>query len=249
MRKIVFFLFLAIAAILLFPLVGKCQIAIGSPGLHVVPGDTNFTVRPAPGAVLDMNALRASIFADNGAQWTLFQKNTDILVLVDKNELGRVLRVWDGDTYQIQLAEKTTIRLFGVDCPETYSGYVTKTQPYGRAATDSLRKFIYGKILRYQIKGADRYGRTLATVYLGRKDVALWLLEKGLAWVYPDDGNPETPYLSKSQERRYKAAQRKAQKNKVGLWAGYVDGEGDTVAPVEPWVWRKINSPNAGAEN
>lgn len=214
MRKLVIFLLCAILAIIVIPVFGNCQ-----------NGD-----------------LAGSNTAKNATYWDQFKQDTDILVLIDKAELGRVLRVWDGDTYTVQLAEKTQFRIFGIDCPETFSGYVKKSQPYGRAATDSVKSWINGKVLKYEIKGSDRYGRTLATLHLGRKDVALLLIEKGLAWVYPDDGNPETPYLSKSQQRRYKSAQRKAQKNKVGLWAEYVDEEGDTVPAIAPWVWRKINS-------
>lgn len=272
MKKIVFFLLLIAAAVLIAPLACRSQVSdFAVLGLtikdtlppvigHVTTADGNHTTEvrgywafnelakdwQPVGKPLQVGIPKPLLIPPlYDPQRTISRVDTSTPVYVDKNELGRILRVWDGDTYVLQLAEKTTVRLFGVDCPETFSGYVTATQPYGRACTDTVRSLLQGTKVKYKLLGADKYGRTLVTLHVGRKDLALLLLEKGLAWYVENSTDADAPKLTKAQARRYAAAQRKAQRNKVGLWAGYVDAEGETVEAVAPWVWRKINSPKA----
>ncbi|MFN6991309.1 MAG: thermonuclease family protein, partial [Fervidobacterium sp.] len=72
------------------------------------------------------------------------------------------IEVVDGDTLRIQ---GTTVRIIGIDTPETYSG---SSKPVGEFGTDA-KNFLYDFVSRFEIviepKGKDDYGRTLAYVF------------------------------------------------------------------------------------
>ena len=76
-------------------------------------------------------------------------------------ESGRVVRVVDGDTYDVLAAGVVRrVRLLGVDAPE-------HDQPFGRQATDSVAGVLWaGRPVVLTRRGTDLYGRTLATVRL-----------------------------------------------------------------------------------
>ena len=81
----------------------------------------------------------------------------------------RVVRVVDGDTVVLRMAGKdTTVRLIGVDMPET----VHPSKPveaYGKEASESTRNLLLGESVRVQYEPGpsrlDKYGRTLAYLY------------------------------------------------------------------------------------
>lgn len=124
-----------------------------------------------------------------------------------------VARVIDGDT--IQLQDGTRVRLIGVDTPET----VHPSRPveeYGKEASAFTRRMLEGArvYLEYDVERFDRYGRTLAYVWL--PDGTLFnelLLFEGYAQVstFP----PNVKYVE-----RFLAAQRQAREAGSGLWAG-----------------------------
>jgi endonuclease YncB( thermonuclease family) len=75
------------------------------------------------------------------------------------------VRVIDGDT--IELDHKEIVRLIGVDTPETKHPRMP-VQYYGREAAAFTRRLLEGHRVRleYDQTRHDRYGRTLAYVYL-----------------------------------------------------------------------------------
>lgn len=79
------------------------------------------------------------------------------------------IRVIDGDTFTIG---NKTIRLEGIDAPE-------KGQAYGREATEGLEELLTD--IKIVEKGTDKYGRTIAQVYVIEFDVSLLLIKEGLA--------------------------------------------------------------------
>ncbi len=86
--------------------------------------------------------------------------------LAGAEEYYNVVRVIDGDT--IELEQIGTVRLIGVDTPET----VHPSKPveyFGKEASAFLRQLVEGKPvqLEYDQERKDRYDRTLAYVYLG----------------------------------------------------------------------------------
>jgi endonuclease YncB( thermonuclease family) len=84
-------------------------------------------------------------------------------------EPANVTRVIDGDTIEVALDnEIITVRLIGIDTPET----VHPTEPvecYGPAASRFTTGALQGRPVRleFDVERIDRYGRTLAYVWLG----------------------------------------------------------------------------------
>jgi endonuclease YncB( thermonuclease family) len=72
---------------------------------------------------------------------------------------ARVTSVTDGDTYNVRRSDgqTLTLRLHGVDAPET-------SQPYGRAATRTARRYVRGKNVRVTVEDIGRYGRSVACI-------------------------------------------------------------------------------------
>ncbi len=128
---------------------------------------------------------------------------------------AEVVGVIDGDTIDVLAArQKTRIRIEGIDCPEL-------AQPYGRSAKQFTSEQVFGKRVEVLPQSTDRYGRTVARIRFGGKDLGLAILEAGLAW----------QYKTYSQDPVYGAAERSARAARQGLWA---DKD-----PVPPWVERR----------
>ncbi len=86
---------------------------------------------------------------------------TNVASAAPAAESGRVVRVVDGDTYDVLAGGvRYRVRLLGVDAPEP-------DQPFGHQAGDSVARLL-GSAPRVWLarRGADLYGRTLATVRL-----------------------------------------------------------------------------------
>ena len=129
-----------------------------------------------------------------------------------------VLRVIDGDTIVIQgeAGDKVTVRLIGVDTPETV--HPSKlVQAYGKQASTFTANLLKGEkvylITDPQQGTRDRYGRTLAYVYRAPDGlfVNAELIRQGYGHVY-------TKYPFKHLEvfRKLGLFARKSEK---GLWA------------------------------
>ncbi|MFQ5344660.1 MAG: thermonuclease family protein [Mariprofundus sp.] len=92
--------------------------------------------------------------------------------------------VFDGDTFRSKKGER--IRLLGINTPEVAHDKQAE-QPYAKRARQRLMQLIMGKSvqLRLDKEKKDRYGRTLAHIYLrdGRW-VNKIMVAEGLAQVY-----------------------------------------------------------------
>lgn len=137
---------------------------------------------------------------------------------------GKVVRVADGDTITVLNGSRTEkIRLFGVDAPE-------KGQAYWKASKWFVSNKVFGKIVTVNRKEKGRYGRTIAQVTTSEKtDLGLELLSRGYGWWYRRYA-PE--------EKSYEAAEKKARKERVGLFAD------NSATP--PWKWRQRQSHISG---
>ena len=128
---------------------------------------------------------------------------------------GKVVSVTDGDTIKVlKDGIQVKIRLASIDCPE-------KGQPYGQAAKKFTADLVAGKVVKVWPTDTDRYGRTVAFVFVGSTDLNKELLKAGLAWHYKQYSRD--PELAKLEFE--------ARAKKVGLWE-----EPDQIAP---WEWRK----------
>jgi endonuclease YncB( thermonuclease family) len=107
---------------------------------------------------------------------------------------GTVSRVIDGDTVRMGNGER--IRLLDIDAPELHPGRVGHDGPFPEPgaveAYKALREMCEGRVVRVERHGRDRYGRTLAKLYLpDGTDVSEALLRRGLVEPYhPSGGEP-----------------------------------------------------------
>ncbi|MBU6482057.1 MAG: thermonuclease family protein [Nitrospirae bacterium] len=130
---------------------------------------------------------------------------------------GKVVGIIDGDTIEVlhnQYPER--VRLNGIDCPE-------KGQAYGKRAKQAASELVFGKQVRLQIHGKDKYGRTIADVLLpDGTNVNHSLVKDGWCWWYPKHA-PDNVILAELQRR--------ARRSGLGLWTD--------PAPIPPWEWQK----------
>lgn len=142
-----------------------------------------------------------------------------------------VVRVVDGDTLILtqpslaesngarpqrnkQAAERYRVRLLGVDTPETVKEG-TDVQEWGPEATEFTRQFVRGGKVRVELdkRRVDRFGRSLAYVYVGDEMLNVELVRAGLARIahYPGDSTAMLRLLREA-EAEAKAARR-------GIWS------------------------------
>lgn len=125
--------------------------------------------------------------------------------LVDKTFEGRVVRVSDGDTFDvIPAGERRAIRVrvFGIDTPE-------RGEPYSTQARNRARVMLFDKQVTLNGTSIDRYGRLVATVRVGETDLGLTLLSEGLACYYKRYSDDEAQAKAESSARI----------SRVGFWA------------------------------
>ena len=96
----------------------------------------------------------------------------------------RVVQVFDGDTIVVRRAggSEETIRLLGVDTPETHHPR-KPVQCYGPEAAAYTSRRLFGQVVRLEddVERHDIYGRRLAYVYLEGHNYERELLRKGYA--------------------------------------------------------------------
>lgn len=99
-----------------------------------------------------------------------------------------VSRVVDGDTIVVEIdGTDTKVRLIGMDTPESVNPKEEKNTEEGVEASDYTKQLLDGLnvYLEYDIDPEDRYGRTLAYVYLddGETMVNRLLVQEGYAMI------------------------------------------------------------------
>lgn len=77
-------------------------------------------------------------------------------------ETAQDIEVIDGDTFRYS---GKTVRVIGIDAPETYSGSSKPVGEYGQDAKQYLYWFVANHEITIEVKGVDNYGRTLAYVF------------------------------------------------------------------------------------
>lgn len=130
-----------------------------------------------------------------------------------EDDRALVTRVVDGDTAEMLVGgREVDVRFIGIDTPES----VAPDQPvecYGEAASAYTGSRLEGRRVRLEVdvEGADRFGRTLAYVWIGEELFNETLVAEGYAVVttFP----PNVRYVD-----RFVAAQREARRSGRGLW-------------------------------
>jgi endonuclease YncB( thermonuclease family) len=135
---------------------------------------------------------------------------------------ARMLRVDDGDSLVVRGADGTTsrIRLAGIDAPE-------KSQPFANVAREKLPTLLGKRTLSIAAIKIDPWGRLVARVDAQDEDIALAMLDAGLAWHYARYDSD----LPVALRERYAKAAALARQQRIGLWR--------TAKPEPPWEFRR----------
>ena len=131
-----------------------------------------------------------------------------------------LVSVGDGDTIRVTTAkgQKVTIRMACIDAPETAQG------ESGAQATLVLKQLLGAGPVEIRPQTVDRYGRTVAEVYAGGRNVNLEMVRMGAAYAYRQ-------YLSMCDENAYLGAEAQAERYRQGVWRWGNE--------VKPWDFRK----------
>jgi endonuclease YncB( thermonuclease family) len=118
--------------------------------------------------------------------------------------VATVARVYDGDTLTLDTGEKIRLRL--VNTPE-----LQPPQAAADAAREATSAFVSGGPVTVLAHGRDAYGRSLADLRVGERDLATHLLANGLAHVFviPPANADLQPLL---------AAEARARQARIGIW-------------------------------
>ena len=129
-----------------------------------------------------------------------------------------VKEVVDGDT--IRLVNGELLRYVGLDTPEVRikeaGSFVYNPQPFSLEAKEYNRKLVEGKHLRieFDIEKRDKYGRLLGYCFADDVFINAELLKHGYATLYTFP--PNLKYVE-----MFVDLQKKARKEKRGLWGSY----------------------------
>ena len=154
-----------------------------------------------------------------------------VLTLISMNVVSKTIyiqskkiHIHDGDTSNFYYqGRKYKIRSSCIDTPELYG-------PSKSIGLQSKKKFIQliknHKVIKFILKGKDRYGRYIGTLYGNDSDINLQMVRQGYAFVYKKYcQNPE-----------YYFAFKQAKLEKKGLFS-----EGKHIT--EPWKYRRKYRP------
>ena len=135
---------------------------------------------------------------------------------IELNGPYKVVKVVDGDTLRVMIdGKETKVRFIGVNTPESVHNDESKNTDEGKQASDWLKELLDGEkvYLEYDVDPEDKYGRTLAYVYLddGETMVQRLLLEEGLATTTESFDNVK-------YKDEFKSLMKEAKANKAGFW-------------------------------
>ncbi len=135
---------------------------------------------------------------------------------------GKVISIQDADTITVLTDDRqqVRIRLYGIDAPEG-------GQAYGKKATQYVKRLLADRpVVEIDTKDTDRYGRTVAVVFLpDGRNLNEEIVGAGYAWVFTRYCKEVPMCVS------WGLLQHEAMEARRGLW---MDKE-----PVPPWEWRR----------
>ena len=123
--------------------------------------------------------------------------------------------VYDGDTFNVEYkGREYRIRVEGIDCPEI-------SQQYGDSAKNATQALVHNNQVLVYPKSIGRYGRLIASITVGRRNLAIELVRNGFCRWY----SKYTPNNSVLKQLEIEAFQQKK-----GIWANQ--------EVVSPWEYR-----------
>ena len=131
-----------------------------------------------------------------------------------------VREVYDGDTVTASCEQgKLKVRVWGIDAPEKGQ------KPWGDESQEHLKQLVHGKVVQVQVTDTDRYGRSVARLYVTGQDAGLQMVHAGRAIVYEQYNDSQG----------YRDAQAEARRAKLGVWSQPGDQQ-------DPSAWRRLNA-------
>ena len=166
-------------------------------------------------AVLTLVLLAALVFV-----WAYNPDSTGIITSAPAESFPYdgpyyVEKVVDGDTIKLDMDGKiTTVRLIGIDTPESVHPNKEKNVPEGKVASDYMKELAEDKYayIEYGENPHDRYDRVLAYVYVDDNMINETMLKEGYAKVYTIKPNDK-------YEEYFKMLEQDAKSNNRGLWS------------------------------
>lgn len=118
--------------------------------------------------------------------------------------LYQIVGVSDGDTLTCLMSgnRQVKVRLHQIDAPE-------KGQDFGNAARQKLSSLVFNKVVKLKTQGTDRYGRTIAEVFINGQNINKEMVKTGYAWAYRE-------YVKDNQ---YIVLENEAKAAYKGLWS------------------------------
>lgn len=158
--------------------------------------------------------LLLTIFFTTFTYWIFSEYQESPKPLIDSDSqlsnLSGFAKVIDGDTIIIN---KNRIRLNYIDAPEVKQKCLDKNYfeyKCGETSTSFLKKLVEGKNLQCSFEKKDIYNRYLAVCEFDDVNVNYEMVKNGMAVIYN----------LKEADEELKSLERKAQKQKIGIWQG-----------------------------
>jgi len=127
----------------------------------------------------------------------------------------KVARVVDGNTIVVDYQGKhEKVRLLCVKTPESVHPDKKQNIPMGKVASNYAKKKLTGKYVKLEFESwqRGRYGRLLAYVFVGGKNINLDFVRHGLSPYYTKYGK------SQKYDAEFRAAEKLARKEKLNIW-------------------------------
>ena len=149
--------------------------------------------------------------------WTMIRLAIALFFVATTTAALADVRVIDGDTIDL---DGTRIRLHGIDAPERKQPCYRNGIMWlcGQEATKHLKDFLRDRTVRCDIRGKDRYGRSIGVCFAGNVNINRYMVVSGFAmayWRYSHD---------------YVEWEIEARRAKRGIWSGRF---------TPPWDWRR----------
>ncbi|MEX0931857.1 MAG: thermonuclease family protein [Candidatus Paceibacterota bacterium] len=216
-------------------------------GILITSGSqSKFVVTEVPNESIKEDSMSEPVTEVEIAQ-SVEQKETAQETEVKKEETYKVIKVVDGDTLAVSIEGiSTTIRLIGLDTPETVDPR-KPVQCFGVEASNKAKELLTGQNVKLEYDTSqgtyDKYDRLLTYVYLpdGRLFNKLMIAE-GYGYEY-------TYAIPYKYQKEFKEAELFAQENKKGLWAeGVCEEETLEVSPPTPAQAQETSGSSYGEE-
>ena len=140
--------------------------------------------------------------------------------LVAQPGSATVLSIGDGDTLRVRDGSRIrTVRLACIDAPETSQA------PQGASARAALQALApVGSVLELRNQTTDRYGRSVAELFRGGRNLNQALVASGAAFVY-------WQYISRCDRNTYSRLETEARLRRLGVWS-------NAAGITRPWDYR-----------